>query len=262
MLKIGKFIDTTYRYDNLYEGDCYGQKCMLLEKYYTNDKYHELLINNMRKYSHPNLVKFIGSQENYIVMEYAGIPLKKYMMEDPPEHSAIKSIVLQLTNILLFLEKEDEYHLFLKPDNIFIDPLTRNVKLFDFGIEYEDRHPKEWNIKKYNPYESERIGDNNSRKKEDVWIFGVILFQLELWENVTTKGFQYNSWDYVTKWVFYPRTPVVIERCQDKKLEYIIRKCLIWEEYRPSMKELKPLIIDCFGDDSSTIDLSRILEPE
>ncbi|AYV75272.1 MAG: putative protein-tyrosine kinase 6-like [Terrestrivirus sp.] len=258
MIKLEKLIDHTYLHDELYEGEYNGEKCLILKFQNCIDqdehKYYNILIENMKKCSHPGLIKFIDRQhesyKNYIIMEYPGVRLMDYLNGISKLNfgsQGLMKIMSQLAQILAYLEEQNMYHLFLSTENIFIDPETYAVKLFDYGVEFCDRHPTHWGSgPEYSYYESPRttLRDKHTRKKEDVWIYGMILYQLFVGEHANTRGFLYNSWDYYTKWLFNPRTPVVIERCHDSKIQNIIRKCLTWEEYRPTMKEVLELVND------------------
>ena len=162
MIKLEKLIDYTYLHDELYEGECNGEKCLILgsyseliqgEKY----KYYDTLINNMKKCSHPGLVKFIDHYknhkvdgypcvQNYIIMEYPGVRLMDHLngVSKLNLSEGLIKIISQLAQILAYLEEKGMYHLFLSTENIFINPKTFDVKLFDYGIEYNDRHPAHW----------------------------------------------------------------------------------------------------------------------
>lgn len=265
-------INYTFRNDALYYSLYQGKPCMIMEKIYkgtryekspfdesiieikseTCERYYKLLIDNMQKCSHPNLIKYIDSNNDFIVMEYPGIPLSKYLQKDKLYLTKYQQnyIIFQLAKALEYLESINMYHLFLKPDNIFFDPNTDTIKLFDYGIEAIDRKPLEWAYEHYNIYEfsiSKPLRTfYETRRKEDVWIFGLICFQVCMSENVSTLGFRYNWYDSLTKYFLYPRAPVIIERCQDKKIENIVRRCLTWEEQRPTMKEILVFVEELF----------------
>ncbi|MDZ7958115.1 MAG: AAA family ATPase [Aulosira sp. DedQUE10] len=70
-----------------------------------------------------------------LVMEdFGGITLHDYTKKQPLEQSEFLAIALQIVEILHNLHQHRVIHKDLKPDNILINPQTKEVKLIDFSI--------------------------------------------------------------------------------------------------------------------------------
>ena len=91
---------------------------------------------------HPNILKLYSSFEDqskiHLITEYLpGRTLNQHIRKLNPntkhEQDSL-SIMKQLTSALAYLHQNDIVHRDLKLDNVIIDPLTKTVKLIDFGF--------------------------------------------------------------------------------------------------------------------------------
>jgi PAS domain S-box-containing protein len=69
-----------------------------------------------------------------LVMEFGGIPLQQYTKSQPLQLLEFFPIALQITDILDNLYQKRIIHKDIKPANILINPVTKQIKLIDFSI--------------------------------------------------------------------------------------------------------------------------------
>jgi serine/threonine protein kinase len=228
------------------------------------------------------LVSYIDTIEDqgYIIMEYGGVTLKE-LLESEYGGMFVKrnsiEIIKQLADCLLAIEEMGIYHKFLKPENIWIKDsicCVNNidcyhgmhhfhsgkieVRVSDYGLNYNDRHYFLWatTAHRYSKYSSPQFywlpeppyskNKDKQEGREDVWVFALMIYNIMI-EPATTIHFHYSSLDHYTRWLLYPSTPVVISRCgyidvNGLILMDIMKRCLTWPDYRPSMKDIHALV--------------------
>ncbi|MBD2354004.1 AAA family ATPase [Tolypothrix sp. FACHB-123] len=75
-----------------------------------------------------------GHSYALILEDFGGISLLEYTKTQPLELSEFLAIALQITDILQQVHQHRVIHKDIKPDNILINPQTKEVKLIDFSI--------------------------------------------------------------------------------------------------------------------------------
>ena len=94
---------------------------------------------------HPNLVRYISLDDDYILMEYvAGETLSTRLATQPDYFRNRKNtdkFLHQLLDVVGYLHSHQVLHLDLKPDNILLTRIGSDVKLIDLGCCYTDTFP-------------------------------------------------------------------------------------------------------------------------
>jgi calcium-dependent protein kinase len=114
-------------------------------------------------------------------MEFLDFPtLAEVMLENEAD---IKNVMIQLLNTLSYLHRENIVHRDVKPENILYDPLTKKIKLIDFGIAkpfvrrsiFVDLLTQTGTLYYRAP---EMFNFGGYREGVDVWAAGITLFKL------------------------------------------------------------------------------------
>jgi calcium-dependent protein kinase len=117
----------------------------------------------------------------WLVMEFLDFPtLAEVMLENEAD---IKNVMIQLLNTLSYLHRENIVHRDVKPENILYDPLTKKIKLIDFGIAkpfvrrsiFVDLLTQTGTLYYRAP---EMFNFGGYREGVDVWAAGITLFKL------------------------------------------------------------------------------------
>jgi len=93
----------------------------------------------LAKLNHPHIVRFLGNikrgSKGIIFMERVQATLRDYLVNRGGviPHGEIVEIMLQLVDAMQYVHGIGYYHSDLKPENFAYNPLTRTVKIFDFG---------------------------------------------------------------------------------------------------------------------------------
>ena len=91
---------------------------------------------------HPNLVRYISLDDDYILMEYVdGETLSTRLATQPDYFRNRKNtdkFLHQLLDVVGYLHSHQVLHLDLKPDNILLTRIGSDVKLIDLGCCYTD----------------------------------------------------------------------------------------------------------------------------
>jgi serine/threonine protein kinase len=160
-------------------------------KYHRN--YYEREVAALSHTSHSNIVRMIAHYEDwtnqigYLIEEYVrATSLDEYVRKKSQsvglkEREALR-IFEQLLETVSHVHLTSFSHHDLKPDNILYDPLTRTIKLIDFGLslkmDEDDRVEFCSGTPLYMaPELLHNVGEHNA-VKSDVWSLGVILFYL------------------------------------------------------------------------------------
>jgi len=160
-------------------------------KYHRN--YYEREVGALAHMSHPNIIQMIGHYEDwtnqigYVVEEYfRASSLDEYVQKKShgvglKEREAL-SIFDKLVEIVEHVHLASFSHHDLKPENILYDPLTRTLKLIDFGLSMQMDEDDEVEHCSGTPlFMAPEILHNagiHNAVKSDVWSLGVIMFYL------------------------------------------------------------------------------------
>jgi predicted ATPase/signal transduction histidine kinase len=92
-----------------------------------------------RYIDHPNIIKCYaletyGNSYALILEDFGGISLSQYANSQPLELNEFLSIAIAITSALECLYQNKIIHKDIKPENILINPETKQVKLIDFSI--------------------------------------------------------------------------------------------------------------------------------
>ncbi|MGB6297897.1 MAG: AAA family ATPase [Rivularia sp. (in: cyanobacteria)] len=144
------------------------------------------------RFNYPGIIQTY-SLENYqnsyaLVMEdIQGISLRKYMLgENIASLQDILSIAVQVSNILGHIHHNRVIHKDIKPDNILINPQTKEIKLIDFSIasllpketqEIKNPNVLEGTLAYLSPEQTGRM-NRGVDFRADFYAFGVTLFEL------------------------------------------------------------------------------------
>ena len=94
---------------------------------------------------HPNLVRYISSTDDGILMEYIdGETLTQFLVNHPDyfqDKNHADRFLRQLLEVVGYLHSHQVLHLDLKPDNILLTRINNDVKLIDLGCCYTDSFP-------------------------------------------------------------------------------------------------------------------------
>ena len=94
---------------------------------------------------HPNLVRYISLDDDYILMEYVdGETLSTRLATQPDYFRNRKNtdkFLHQLLDVVGYLHSHQVLHLDLKPNNILLTRIGSDVKLIDLGCCYTDTFP-------------------------------------------------------------------------------------------------------------------------
>jgi len=136
--------------------------------------------------SNGNLIKYRGSEVlgsiGFIFMDYVSSPtLSDYLNQSGglPEQDSLK-IFSSLVEALQSLHNQGIAHKDLKPENVFIDPVTRQIKLIDFGLSVvvsEGELVKSYCGSPMFMAPEVLNRDPHDPLKSDIWSMGVILYQ-------------------------------------------------------------------------------------
>lgn len=93
---------------------------------------------------HPHIVRYVSKTADGILMDYVdGETLDKFIEHHPDffkKKENADRIVLQLLDAVGYLHQQQIIHLDLKPSNIIITRIDRDVKLIDLGFSYSDSY--------------------------------------------------------------------------------------------------------------------------
>lgn len=151
-----------YRLSEYLGGGSYGHVCKALdtttnkdvavkkieEVFHTVEDATRILreVAILRRLDHPNVIQVVDVIEPdgpsgvfsdlYVVFEYAGLDLNKWVLNYRPVLSAdqVKFVFLQVVVGMAYLHKCRVVHRDVKPANILIEPASLRVRIADFGL--------------------------------------------------------------------------------------------------------------------------------
>ena len=130
---------------------------------------------------HPNLVRYISLTDDGILMEYVdGRTLSQLIANDPDyfrEKKHTDKFVRQLLGALGYLHSHQVLHLDLKPDNILLTHINKDVKLIDLGFCYTDTFADTQGHTN-NFASPEQLSGEKADVRSDIYAFGKVVEQL------------------------------------------------------------------------------------
>jgi len=142
-------------------------------------------IDILSEIKHPNIVKyyesFRDSKYRYLVQEYIdGSTLEDTIknLKKPMLNKDIKTLIIELTRSIKYLNHQNIYHLDIRPCNLMYD-YQKKITLIDFGC--SQKNISEKIIEKnyfgiMNHLPPEFIKNNSNLDKVDIWGIGIILY--------------------------------------------------------------------------------------
>jgi len=141
--------------------------------------------NILQQLNHPNIVKFLGSEENdknlYFFLELVGgTDLKAHMLQNRLSCSEIRDIFKQIAEAIYFCHDLNIIHRDLKQSNILVDDEKR-IKLIDFGLSNYTEEGKLRSTFCGSPaYAAPEmlLGTKYFGPEVDIWSLGVVLYTM------------------------------------------------------------------------------------
>lgn len=131
-----------------------NNRWMFLKRIVTSQKNNPVYIENLQRefeigfnLDHPGIVTYYNygndREGNYLLTEFIeGEMLREYSARQKPLLEFIHQFIVQLLDILSYLQQRNIYHLDLKPENILIPVKNQQIKLIDFGFAHSDMYTK------------------------------------------------------------------------------------------------------------------------
>ena len=160
------------------------------------NEYIKSEINILKKLSHPNIVRIFEFYESdnyfYLINEYCKEgPLFDYLQKNVLSENQLCVIFYQVFSGLIYLHENHILHGDLKPENIMISSLEKNletnenfawIKIIDFGTAkiFKNMVIKGENIQGTLYYISPEVFSNTIDaydEKSDIWSIGIILYK-------------------------------------------------------------------------------------
>lgn len=141
-------------------------------------------IKNLR---HPSIIKYhalyfdLSKHVAYLIMEYFPFQsLNELTIKDEQE---LRTIFQELLSAISYIHERNICHRDIKPENILYDPITKRVKIIDFGISKRtflrgERRDMVTIIGTTQYLAPEILIGGGYDEKVDVWALGITLFKL------------------------------------------------------------------------------------
>jgi len=141
--------------------------------------------NILRKLNHPNIVKFLESEETdkhlYFFLELVGgTDLKTHVLQNKPGVNDLRAIFKQIASAICFCHELSIIHRDLKQSNILVDHQNR-IKLIDFGLSNYTEEGKLRSTFCGSPaYAAPEmlLGTKYTGPEVDIWSLGVVLYAM------------------------------------------------------------------------------------
>ena len=131
---------------------------------------------------HPHLVRFVSATDDSILMDYVdGETLDKFIDHHPDffkKRENADRMVMQLLDVVGYLHQNQIVHLDLKPSNILVTRIGRDVKLIDLGFSYTDSHTDTMGYTAGYAAPEQFDGSSLPDARTDIYAIGKVLQQL------------------------------------------------------------------------------------
>ena len=131
---------------------------------------------------HPHLVRFVSATDDSILMDYVdGETLDKFIDHHPDYFKKKENadrMVMQLLDVVGYLHQNQIVHLDLKPSNILVTRIGRDVKLIDLGFSYTDSHTDTMGYTAGYAAPEQFDGSSLPDARTDIYAIGKVLQQL------------------------------------------------------------------------------------
>ena len=131
---------------------------------------------------HPHLVRFVSATDDSILMDYVdGETLDKFIDHHPDYFKKKENadrMVMQLLDVVGYLHQNQIVHLDLKPSNILVTRIGRDVKLIDLGFSYTDSHTDTMGYTAGYAAPEQFNGSSLPDARTDIYAIGKVLQQL------------------------------------------------------------------------------------
>lgn len=209
-------------------------------------------VNMMSRVKHDNLVKFIGTCKDPIMVIVTellpGMSLKKYLASIQPMQLDLRlatSFAVDIACAMECLHANGIIHRDLKPDNLLLTANQKNVKLVDFGLAREETVTEmmtaetgtyRWMAPElYSTVTLRRGEKKHYTNKVDVYSFGIVLWEL-LTNRMPFEGMSNLQAAYAA--AFKQVRPCIPEDTPPE-LDFIIRSCWVEDpNMRPSFSQI------------------------
>lgn len=188
--------------------------------------------------SHVNIVKFyryiFGYNVTYIVMECCEDTLRNYLDKNKKlSNSKIRYILKSISEGLKYIHNLDYIHRDIKSRNILITN-KGEIKIGDFGFCIHKNEVKIGRIAGTPNYLApELIRDKKSRKEDDIWSMGIIIYNLHYDKLPWPRNISDNK-SILYKYI----TSLKIKYYDESKITDLLRNILIFKESRFTLRDI------------------------
>lgn len=185
---------------------------------------------------HPNLVQVYDfgfdkiNKIYFLVLEYLSGQSLELLKTEQKHPKELISVLVSLLRALEFIHTRNILFRDLKPDNVFYDEATREVKLFDFGLS-DFKRAEIYTVKGSVQYLSpEVIHRTKVDKESDIFSFGILMTE------IFTGADFYTSEELPAILIimssqksFDEKLKIMLKKIDNSRLRKIIKKCLAYE---------------------------------
>ena len=199
MIESSQFTSGKQHFESLEQADTQGATCdtyrvrlygklhflKRLKPAYSQDiRYREALRKEFEtgyRLEHPNLVRYVSVDDDSILMEYVdGETLARSLLTNPDffkNRRNTDKLLRQLIDVVGYLHSHQVLHLDLKPDNLLLTRINKDLKLIDLGCCYTDTFTDTQGYT--SQYAApEQLSGGTADERTDIYAIGKIMEQL------------------------------------------------------------------------------------